>query len=511
MPISIDLLRPDGEGGILDKVHESQCLRHPETASAELLSLLLNLQTQDLARRTEAKDLAQQRNSLKVLQRSLAPNSTADIDKDEAKKQIKQLKESIQVQHDKLQADGVTIHDNLLRVGNHVDKELNCGDGSDVSLPKADLNDTTVVVDPVFCIGGYEKVQLEGSSSFTVLSGHVAELARVVTTYAISSFKGDNFPVVSLPESVSLSTDAVYSLLGCHQPCRVRSKDQQQCPSFLAASLLHREKIYWDRELPRGQVCLTTNQGGLTTFNHTKRKWFQEVPSEQVGLLGMTGCTLGESRKLQVDFVDQIVDFYTSLLVSTSGYTLQHSRHSPMVSKRTIVPSQLEPYEVSRIVIEGYLHGDYVCLGTVSNSTDFVARGVKTRCGGPHVDYVHSVHATCCTVNETLEWVVQNNVLVDDSSGEFGVGIPSNLATLMGYGSTLFLPFQRRLYMGKAGRKPVVKELTPTSPTVIGEIVTVNSDDVRRTKAPFALDRLPNRDEVSAERYMSPFDFLPLK
>mmetsp|Transcript_10783 Transcript_10783/g.17864 ORF Transcript_10783/g.17864 Transcript_10783/m.17864 type:complete len:528 (-) Transcript_10783:624-2207(-) len=524
MPIDIDLLRSDEEGGILEAFLESQCLRFADDSpnQDEVRTFLQTIQAQDVTRRTEGKELEQQRNSLKSLQRSLAPNSKVEIDKNTAKKQIKQLKEAIQGQQDKLKADELSIHQNLLLVGNLIDKELGCKTypGSEAIAPPTLHPDT--VLDPVFCLGGHEKLQIEGPSSFTTLSGHVAELARAITTYSIFQFKGERFPLASLPESIPLSADVAHLLLGCQpRDCQICASRQQQFPSFLAASMLHRGKIYWDRALPRGTVCLTTNQHlwdrkestRLDSFNHTKRKWFEEVKSEQVGFLGMTICTLEDSRKLQLELADRIVGLHMSLLAASDGLNLTNPRHEQMVRKRSISPSQLQPCEASRIVVEGYLQGEYVCLGMVSNTTDFLSRAMKTRCGGSHVEYVHSVYATCCSVNETLEWLVQNNILED--SGELGVGIPPVISKFMGYtdGEAVFLPFQRRLHPGKGGRKPVVKELTASSPRAIGKAQrTTTSEDpvvVRKPKVPFALHRLPNRDEVIAERYASPFDFLP--
>ena len=235
------------------------------------------------------------------------------------------------------------------------------------------------------------------------------------------------------------------------------------------------------------------------------------MKSEQIEVLGLAGDTLEESRKLQVDFVDRIVEFYTSLLVkSRSGYALQRGKQSPMVRKRVITPSMLEPSEASRVVIEGFLHGKFIVLGSVSNRTDFVTRELKIRCGGAHVSYLHSIHASCCTVYETLEWLVQNNVMCKEDTGDLGVGIPSCVATLLGFNATVFLPFKRRLAIGKAGRKPIVKELPYNPPTSIGEGPAKVEKEVERNK-PFALQRPPNRDEIHAERYMSPFDFLPLR
>ena len=139
---------------------------------------------------------------------------------------------------------------------------------------------------------------------------------------------------------------------------------------------------------------------------------------------------------------------------------------------------------------------------------------MKTRCGGAHVDYVHSVYATCSSINETLEWLVHNNVI--EHAGELGVAIPSCVAGLMDHtnGAAFFLPFQRRLHPGKAGRKPAVKELPASAVRAIGVMqkgVAASETPVvaAEKKVPFALDRLPNTDEVLAERYMSPFDFLP--
>ena len=507
MPIGIDLLRPNSEGGSLEGVYESQCRRYPEMAIDDVRARLQDLQQRDIAHRAHAKDLEYRRSELKVLQRSLTPtNETRHLDEEDMKRQIKLLKTSIKILHDSIQTEERSIHDNVLRVGNLVDTALDFGsDDWDSNLPESDFMFANLVADPCFCLGGYERVQLERSSSFIAVTGIAVDLSRAIATLAISCFQTEQFPVVSLPDQLSLSSETVDSILGYDDHVRVL---QNHNATFLAALMLFQGKVVWDRELPRGCVCVTNKHGGTT--HDSKLKWFQQVKSEHIELLGLSGDTLEESRKLQLDIVHQIMEFYTSLLViNHPGFVLQRGQQSPMVRKRVIAPPKLKPSEASRVVIEGFLHDKYIVLASVSNHTDFLTRQLKIRCGGAHVGYVHSIHASCCTVYETLEWLVQNNVLCKEDTGEHGVGIPSNVATLMGFNSELFMPFKRRLEAGKAGRKPVVKDLPYTVPRLIGE-GRVKVEKENEAKAPFALQRPPNRNEIRAERYMSPFDFLPL-
>lgn len=508
MPIGIDLLRPSSEGGSIESVYESQCRRNPEIPIENLRARLEDLQRRDIVRRVQAKDLDHKRNELKVIQRSLAPASELHVvDKEDVKRQIKCLKASIQADHDQLQAEDRSIRDDLLRVGNLVDSELDCNSGEwGAPFPESDLLFTNPVVDPWFCLGGYERVPLEGSSPFTAVTGIAVDLARAITTLASSCLKTDHFPIMSLPDHLSLPHETLRSFLGYETREPVLENHNA---TLLVASMLFQDKILWDRELPRGCVCLTNNVGG--TALASKRKWFQKVTSEQVVLFGLSGSTLEESRKLQLEVVGRIMDFFTSLLVTYHpGFVLQRSRQqSFMVRKRVLAPNKLEPSEASRIVVEGFLHGEYITLASISNRTDFCTRQLNIRCGGTHVAYVHSIDATCCTVYETLEWVLQNNVVCKEGTGQLGVGIPSNLASLIGFGSNVFLPFKRRLEVGRAGRKPVAKELQPSPPFLISEgDAKVEKDIIAKT--PFALERPPNREEVLAERYMSPFDFLPL-
>lgn len=517
MPIDIDLLRADR--GILERLLESQCQRFPDVPRDALCQALESTKTRDAARRRHVKDLENERNKLKTLQKSLAPNSPLEIDRNEAKQQVKLLKKSIQNQQVALQTEEQDIHDMLIKVGNAVDI---IGDYLELEAHRVNIFSELDIVDPVFSIGGYEKIHFEGPSSFTALSAHGAELARAITTHAISSFKEERFPLVALPQSIPLEKTRAHSALGC-QPDRCEDQSPLY-PSFLAASLLHKDKTYWDRALPRGHVCVSSSQHLFdererqrrATFRHTKQKWWEEVPAEQVGLLGMTICTLDESRRFQIEMADRIVDFHASLLIPERF--CKSRRGTVMVRKRVVPASQLLPCEASRILIEGYLLGGYVCLGFVSNCTDFVTRAMKTRCGGSYVEYVHSVHATCCSVTETLEWLAHNNLAKDEE--ETGVSLPPSLTLTMGYdhGATVFFPFERQVSAGKAGRKPVVKVLPATNPRTIGDSLlntTANNDDIAhvppKAKTPFALDRMPTPEEVRAEVYMSPFDFLPLK
>jgi hypothetical protein len=496
----------------------------------DIRNRLLNIQVLDTGKRARTKLLEQHRRLLKEIQKSLRPQSKkgdsacAIVDITQAKEEMKRLKHSIQLLQDKLDDDSSELQRLLWAVPNVIDKDLD-NDLRDAAPFKPSPPEGVRITDPVFCLGGYDKTQIEEGDTFITLSETVILLTRSLVSHALLFFKKKDFPVISPPEFVMTSKATAHSVLGCcQQDCSVCNESMQlRLPSYLAGFLFHREKVYWDRELPMGHITVTTNQckldereaNRLSTFKHTKRKWFEEVQSNQVGMLGFTICTMEETRRLQTEIADQIMAFHASLCPHNDT-RLKSLKVSPILRKRAISPPDLLPHEVSRIVVEGFLNGIPVVLGFVSNFADYISRATRTRCGGAYTEYVYSFHATLCSDTETLEWMVHNNIMEVD--GELGVGVISLLAKHMGWetNTTLFLPFQRRLEPGKAGRRYVVKELPASSPRIIDkggeESRSKGSDDAKqRQSVPFALSRMPTKEEIKGEYYMNPFDFLPLE
>mmetsp|Transcript_12546 Transcript_12546/g.18430 ORF Transcript_12546/g.18430 Transcript_12546/m.18430 type:complete len:514 (-) Transcript_12546:1813-3354(-) len=510
MPVDINLLRSEDEGGMPDRVLHSQFLRAPSLQREKLQYFLSEIRKLECELRERSNIIDHQRNRLKQLQKSMAPNpnSAMTSTKDKVKARIKDLKETIRLENQKIRGRNNNLSYKLFQIGNLVDAEVNsfqkCSDENEFFASGFE-----VCNDPVFCLGGYEKIKVEESLTFTSTSGILEELKMSFVSHVITKLKQVNYTLIDCPDHIDVSKEIAHSALGCAFGAWSTCDDATQIrtlPSFAAALMLHKGKLYFDRELPQGQVYLSTNQHlfdsreeqRISTFRHTKRKWFKEVKEQQIGLFGLTVCTLEESRRVQLKIVDQILELFSSLLVDENEREVMHPRHSSMLRTRSVLPCDLQPFEASRMLIEGFLFGEFVTLGFVSNCTDYISRSFDIRCGGAHVDFVHSVHATVCGVNEAMEWLVQNNVVKEYS--KVGAFIPADLAVLMGYESEGFVPFRR--YIKRGRRKLVTEELDRALSSIIYKQETntcflhVDTDE-------------RNEDEIYGERHMSRFNFLP--
>ena len=173
------------------------------------------------------------------------------------------------------------------------------------------------------------------------------------------------------------------------------------------------------------------------------------------------------------------------------------------VRARPVPPSDLEPCESSRTVLEGYLPsiGRYAELGRVCSTTDYVSRALGMRCAGGRdgAEHPHLVWATAADGGTALAWLAEQNAAVrtggagdddeDEEARPEGIAVPAELHRLMreeagllveeeeeeeggnrdgwdgaallmkgrGGGKFVLIPFLRRLVQGKKGR-PVVRE-----------------------------------------------------
>lgn len=195
------------------------------------------------------------------------------------------------------------------------------------------------------------------------------------------------------------------------------------------------------------------------------------------------------------------------------------------------------------MIIEGYLPSkkEYICLGYVSNYTDFISRGLKIKCGGGGgpVEFAHLIHGKVCDFN-VLNWMLdhniasvppsvmtQNNIIMDlkKTSHLEGIIIPKSIVQFIpplhlddrtSSGSRLFLPFQREIVRGKAG-KITTKEIRGIPEQVwlhldndvekhkVGSHKTTNTTQDDEKKQELKLTLPSAKDEASC----NPYTFLP--
>ena len=119
------------------------------------------------------------------------------------------------------------------------------------------------------------------------------------------------------------------------------------------------------------------------------------------------------------------------------------------VRARPVPPSDLEPCESSRTVLEGYLPsiGRYAELGRVCSTTDYVSRALGMRCAGGRdgAEHPHLVWATAADGGTALAWLAEQNAAVrtggagdedededeDEEARPEGIAVPAELHRLM--------------------------------------------------------------------------------
>ncbi len=392
-----------------------------------------------------------------------------------------------------------------------------------------DTNDSSnICLDPLYCIDGYgktsiptwtvpciaqdeelkkdDKIMNDGSQEKAYLCNNGALLYDALCTHAKTSFQSScntlnlkyEQKILNIPQSIPLETNMANALLGCKSNYEENHKleypnhsnddvkKHTNVPSNITLALLHQNKTFTDRELPKIYLC----NSQITSSNNecSTRVGLKQLPLihaiNQIEVFAISTCNLSISAGLQNDIVRGYVEFYRSLLTNVTDLKnlecdlkSKQQKSTPLIRIQITSPCNLGPNEARRVTIEGYLQSkkEYICLGHVSNYTDFVSRGVKIKCGGGHgqpVEFAHLIHGKFCDQN-VLNWMLENNIgsiprpinpnLKKKMNGRMfhdGIIIPSPLVRFMRpiTGSNkssrvlLFLPFQREIVKGKGGK-----------------------------------------------------------
>mmetsp|Transcript_12794 Transcript_12794/g.19833 ORF Transcript_12794/g.19833 Transcript_12794/m.19833 type:complete len:427 (+) Transcript_12794:2214-3494(+) len=188
------------------------------------------------------------------------------------------------------------------------------------------------------------------------------------------------------------------------------------------------------------------------TTTTTTTTWIDQLSSSshttQMDMFALTACSMDEAQRVQLQMVQQIIDFHQSLLLPLTTRNEEEKHQSkPLLRTRIESPWHLLPCEASRIVIEGYLPppslttanttkkmnkknkknptsstttvtGDddsYVVLGYVSNFTDYLSRPCQTKYGtsakGKDTEFVYTVHGILTRLSSTMNWMIVNNTV----------------------------------------------------------------------------------------------------
>jgi len=591
MPVDISFCRSADEGGIVDEVKRWQlarcCSFQNDQNVVQVEEFVARIQILDMERRKTLRNHNDQRARLNALQKSLAPKKKKDsqhhedisVKKEIIRDEIKNLKlETLPSLSDKLDLQSKRLQEELYKIGNLVDDEDLTVDG----LDPVQMNQNRGVVigqdnefcllDPLFCIGGYEKLEYPLGTKESVtkskrkkyLTGVGSDLAYSMLSYGKEFFRkhersGKDVKTIHAPESILLPNQTAHETMGCTAPCELNGEesscnictndsDQIKVPSFVALASMHQNKSYSERMLP--QVYLSSTQClDQADKNNEQTSQFSH-PIERLQIFAISTSNLTMSRSLCDEFAHAIKDLYLSLLSSShtggdneveiSSFSKEHP-----LRVRTLQTSSLEKNEARKIVVEGYMPSmkKYIVLGHVSNSTDFISRAFKIKCGGSKlqgqgVEYTHLIHGVICDGGVALSWFLENNIATlkthggnDEAQKKLGVAIPPCLVSFLSperrnlTDSTMWIPFVRKLEKGKNG-KTSIKQIDPMvdvlfidhkvgatlvqhNRTRTQEVKSSGEKKVRMKAESSSCPRNLSLKDIIAEANCNPYDFLP--
>ena len=545
MPIDLTLLRPLEEGGNISQVKQWQLCRlskntnkdihhdddfvinnvtstnHSSTSSSSSSSnnnhndeneciMIQNVETTiskisqfEQKKRQLLKEECQARAKLNQLQSLLAPTSTlisrSTTNKEQIKHDIQLLKKDI-IPNIKKESVNITklidIHSPKLMNIVITTKDDNYDDIIELDREKVvNNNDKVLFLDPLYCIGGYEKIRLPtsisekgniGDEEKAYLCGYGSIIYDALQQYikeaTIEAFSIDTTIdqcLLNISDSIPLqSKELAHSLIGCpfnlstiheysnnNDKCFIckmaesKSNNNDQfinVPSHIVMSILYQNKSFTDRELPKQVIgVISTSKATITGYGKQSCSLMHSI--NRLETMVMATSNLKLSIEIQDSIVRNIVNMYKGLLVSMTELKkyngenhirLTSNTHNskPLLRTRAIRPCDLEPSEARRIVIEGYIPSakKYVCLAHVSNYTDYISRGLKIKCIGSQgqpVQYVYMLHG-CISNMKALEWLLENNIAChigreeEPTADQFGVIIPDNVVDFIADGTT---------------------------------------------------------------------------
>jgi len=542
MTIDISLLRNPEEGGNIDEVKKWQTcrLKDPQNNVIHIESLIAKIIQLEKDKRRYLKDTCQCRARVKDLQKALAPKEIKSksassllhrqdeevLNHETLRNEIDILKkQKIPSLTEELDNINKHIEEMTPKLMNIVDEEPHTIDKSDdfVENYEEGPGAKETIIDPLYCIEGYEKVSIPtwnhpsnidesnivNMNEKAVLCGFGSILSDSLTVYAQQIMKQnlmiDTSTVnssIHLPAHIPVSSNAIaHSLMGCQDGidhrtkkctiCSSNSNSPNNLPSYIAFSMLHQNKSYTDRELPKKYICNTD-----VTERIGENKKVQLIhQTNRVELSSLSTCNLKLSRHIQDEFVNTALKFYESLLISNCDINnierfnnrflkLRYRKNISLLRTQSVPPTMLHPNECRRIMIQGFLpsKGGYVELGAISNYTDYISRNMKIKCGGGHgqpIEYAYLVHGIICDQG-VMQWLLENNIAslhelnvehdvknnIDE--GQTGVIIPPcllqfmrldpSLQMLTTSSSSMFIPYARALIKRKGGKvssKPV--------------------------------------------------------
>lgn len=534
MTIDSTLLRTHDEGGISEVVLRSQLLRLGESHEDDQRKKIQRWQQMDAEKRKCLRELNSQRRLLKTLRNDLAPcnnNLYSAIEKEEKKKQIRCMKlGAIPQLQERLTLLTLQLENELIQFSNIID-ESNYDMNLKVKLPICDctVNEVNIdVSDILFCLGGYEKlsipqVSIADNSRVRTLTTVVLSDVGSLLASAVYEFSKDflmtklEFRIkrmIHLP-NIKVPTEIVQAALGCPAGEAI-----DEVPSYIPIALLKANKIYSEKELPELVLCQSESDSIMQGKHDFAHKIFH------LEFFSLTISDIIYSRRLQDDIANHLVQLYSSMLCTSKHFdcnTIElSSRSTPPLKFTSADPSQLDSNEVRRITIYGYISSrkEYVSLGFVSNTTDYISRSMKIKCGGNQiVEFVHVLRGVSCSYN-IIEWILDQNLArirqnATDSSYKDGVVIPASLTHFMSYPfnrcAAAFFPFKRVIGKGKNSKAIIEDVLGVTDPIPLYSLDLEKQEFSNQSRREIRMldDTKRSHNDTIAESYCNPYDFLP--
>jgi len=543
MPIDATLLRPQEEGGALHQVIQWQLQRQPtnnnksnnDDDEKEIKTVIEEIQTKRHARRTTLSTM----NTLRFTYNQLCKSkSSTKEEKDKVKDELKRVK----VLFDELNNE--VEYELLPRLSNMVDdtpwKE------EETNQNKAASKEKEQVLDPMYCINAHDTTNEQ--KAWTTIG---SQLEHALLSYALHYFSSHFYQYIHLPNG-NMDTSLLRSTLGF---------TEEEIPFYLQSCTLHHSKTYSESTLP--QSYISTSPAKQELYVH---------PTTSVQFTTLTTNHLSTSRNTQNDMMRAMYTFYSSLLLQSST-TLR---------VKMVESHNLESNESRRLLLQGFLPStsskkskkkeEWIQLGYVANTTDYVTRAFQMKCGRRHKtkenagetqEYVHLIHGAFSSTDVILEWLVSHNVVFlpsldvspkiavpskpkkqEERSG--GVGLPISLASHLPSqpwkeetkDKCVFIPFVQRLIRNKNGKVIVQKSSSSLDDMLLVDMDVLNGqhrqeekeilsskheNDQRNvnstTSSTAALPSLPImksgipttlwQNDIVAEAKCSSFDFLP--
>jgi hypothetical protein len=337
----------------------------------------------------------------------------------------------------------------------------------------------------------------------------------------------------------SLDADLAHAMWGCTAGttandchiCSTLSSSASSASSFsplpawlrLVAHQIPHKSIWGAKQLPQYTTAMVNNNNNN---NKSETGTFE--------ILAMTSGTLWDSRSVQKELVDEVLDFYKSLLRLT---TLSSSKSGSGSSSSTLTTyavsaKELQRHELSRIVIaiaitiqddddDGGSSRMMIPLGWVSNFGDAASRACElTFAGGGHQkkkDYVHFVQATVLgpdTVAGLLYANTCNNgdkvalpncllfyLVMNDNNNDKEVGMDEDR-------DFLWIPLAS---LTQTDAMPLAPATKPSKTLWNGSRSSSRRcrQDTNTTKLPLLdVTSRPSPEQIRAEAATCPFDFL---